>query len=378
MIERIVFKTKKMIQRLLKSGKSTLYLTLFIFTAVIAQGCQASDASQEEEHWKIKVAVVIQDPIINGERAHKVLNTPGHNFLWNDPWQLNDEYKKTLEELSGGTVEYEFVEFIDSRDYFTILKESGELLTEERVVELLQEEDWKTLREQGTTFDYHAFISHYEFDKKRDNGEIHEVWMWTFPFGGMWESHMMGEGAFWLNSMPAENPTCSEKLIVMGLNYERDLACALESYGHRFESVMMEVYGWWDYDNKSSKEELTNWELYTAYGMKYEKFEPGAAHIGNIHFPPNGRHDYDWGNQEYINTYVDYWSDYPEIEWGEPRRVNCSDWDCSHIGYMRWWYDHLPRFNGLNHKDGRLNNWWYYVVDYDKALLLEQELSSKQ
>jgi hypothetical protein len=85
-----------------------------------------------KEPWKIKVAVVIQEPIINGERAHKVLKTPGRNFIWNDPLQLNEEYKKALEELSGGTVEYEFVEFIESRDYFTILKESGELLTEER------------------------------------------------------------------------------------------------------------------------------------------------------------------------------------------------------------------------------------------------------
>jgi hypothetical protein len=375
MTRKIVFQTRTRIPQLLKSGKSPLSLFLFILILMITQGCKTSETTEVKEPWKIKVAVVIQEPIINGERAHKVLKTPGRNFIWNDPLQLNEEYKKALEELSGETVEYEFVEFIESRDYFTILKESGELLTEERVVELLQEEDWKTLREQGTTFDYHAFISHYGFDKKRDNGEIHEVWMWTFPYGGMWESHMMGEGAFWLNSRPAENPTCTEKLIVMGLNYERDLACALESYAHRFESVMMQVYGWWDYDNKDQISELTTWELYCAYGTKFEKFEPGLSHIGNVHFPPNGRHDYDWGNREEILTYADAWRNYPDLVFDNPRKIDCSEWDCSHIGYMRWWYDHLPKFQGINQKDGKLNNWWYYVVDYDEALHLEQELS---
>src|SRR5690554_7474454 len=107
----------------------------------------------------------------------------------------------------------------------------------------------------------------------RDNGEIHEVWVWTFPYGGMWESHMMGEGAFWINSQPNENPSCKELLSIMGLNYERDLACALESYGHRFESTMMKVYGWWDYDNKPYANELTTWELFSAYGLRYDKYE---------------------------------------------------------------------------------------------------------
>jgi hypothetical protein len=38
-------------------------------------------------------------------------------------------------------------------------------------------------------------VGFYGFDKMRDDGEIHEVWIWTFPYGGMWESHMMGKDA---------------------------------------------------------------------------------------------------------------------------------------------------------------------------------------
>jgi hypothetical protein len=159
----------------------------------------------------------------------------------------------------------------------------------------------------------------------------------------------------------------------MGLNYERDLACALESYGHRFESIMMEVYGWWKYDKKDKKEELTNWEIYSAYALKYAKFNPGQSHIGNIHFPPNGEKDYDWKNQKMVKTYADNWLNYPDVKEENAREVNCSEWGCSHIGYMKWWFSHLPHFEGVNTKDKKLNNWWRYVVDYNEALRLEKQ-----
>lgn len=355
----------------------SLLSKIIIIPVLLLSACETSHNDVSNDPWNVKVAVVIQNPMIDGKRAHEVLNTPGRDFVWNNPWELNEVYRQTLEELSAGTVEYEIVEIIDSDKYFTYLRESNERLTEERVIELLQEPNWQTLRDEGSRFDYHAFVEYYGFDEKRDADEVHEVWVWTFPYAGMWESHMMGEGAFWLNSHPAENPTCTEKLVIMGLNYERDLACALESYGHRFESVLMEVYGWWDYDNKNHKDELTTWELYAAYGKVYDKFEPGKAHIGNLHFGPNSQFDYDWRNEEdFVYTYADEWNNYPILNFKDavPRYVNCSEWDCTHIGYMKWWYSHLPKYEGINPTDNKLNNWWYYVVHYDKAVEYEQEL----
>jgi hypothetical protein len=325
----------------------------------------------------INVIVVIQDPVIDGKRIHETARTPGYNFEWHDPWKLTEDYRKALSEISHGVIDYHIVEIIDAQDYFTYLKKSGEKLTEKRVVELLREPGWKTLKEQETGFDYKAFVEHYGFDKMRDEGKIHEVWVWTFPYGGMWESNMMGKNAFWLNSQPTKEVDCTELLCVMGLNYERDLACALESYGHRFESIMMEVYGWWAYDNKTSKEQLTNWEKYAAYARKYEKFNAGMSHIGNIHFPPNGEKDYDWANRNKVYTYAHNWVFYPEVKEEKARFIDCSEWECSHLGYMKWWFSHIPHFDGLNHSDGKLNNWWQYVVDYNKALLSEKKLKNQ-
>jgi hypothetical protein len=321
----------------------------------------------------VKVAVVIQDPIVDGKRIHETFVTPGYTFKWNDPWQLTKDYEAALEEISHGAVDYQVTEIIDSQDFFTRLRKSGEMLNEARIIELLQEPGWATLKEEGQRFDYKAFIEHYGFDKKRDAGEIHEVWVWSPPMTGMWESNMSGDNAFWINSSPTEGVNCREHLCVMGLNYERDLACALESYAHRVESTMMKVYGWWDYDNKTDKNSLTTWEVYAAYALKYDKFLPGMSHIGNVHFPPNGEKDYDWTNKNKVMSFADNWKNYPNVKEENPREMDCSEWGCEHLGYMKWWFGHLPHFSGINPEDGKLNNWWHYVVDYNEALKKESE-----
>ena len=322
----------------------------------------------------VKVAVVIQDPIVDGKRIHETFITPGYTFKWNDPWQLAKDYEAALEEVSHGVVDYQVTEIIDSKDYFTFLRKSGEKLNESRMIELLREPGWKTLKEEETGFDYKAFIEYYGFDKKRDAGEINEVWVWAPPMAGMWESNMSGKDAFWINSEPTEGVNCKEHLCVMGLNYERDLACALESYSHRFESTMMKVYGWWDYDNKNTKEQLTTWELYAAYAKIYNKYEPGMSHVGNVHYPPNGVHDYDWTNKTKVMSFADNWYNYPNVKEENPREMDCSEWNCTHIGYMKWWLSHMPHFKGINPKDGKLNNWWYYVVNYNEAVKEESKL----
>jgi len=346
-------------------------ICLLLFSLVFS--VEGSAGSKTDKAKVVNVIVVIQDPVVNGKRVHEFIKTPGHSFQWNDPWQLTRDYEQALEEVSHGVIDYRVIEIIDSHEYFSVLKESGEKLSEKRVIELLKEPAWKTFNEEGARFDYKAFIGHFGFEKMRDEGKIHEIWVWTSPVTGMWESNMSGNDAFWLNSDPTEGVNCKEQLCVMGLNYERDLACALESYGHRFESIMMEVYGWWGYENKSRKEELTTWEKYTAYATKYDKYNPGMSHIGVIHFPPNGEKDYDWANTKSVFTYAKNWLGYPDVKDEKPVMIDCSEWGCSHLGYLKWWFGHIPHFKGINPADGKLNNWWYYVVSYNDAVKAENE-----
>jgi hypothetical protein len=342
-------------------------LLFFFFLAVFAPAAVAQ--SKTAGPITVKVAVVIQDPKIpsmGNKRMHEVFKTPGYTFKWHDPRKLMEDYKDSLNSLSGGAINYEIVKIYDDENFFTRLNNSKELLSLNRVVDLLSEPNWATLKKEGTKFDYNKFIDHYGFCEMRDKGEIQEVWLWTFPYGGTWESTFAGNNSFWLNSNPVQGTSCQDLLTVMGLNYEREMSLALESYGHRFESIMRQVYGRWDHKS----EELNNWELYTSF----DKIMPGKAHIGNIHFSPNALKDYDSGNKAIVNTSADRWFNYPDLTGKETRQVNCEEWECSHLGYMSWWYRHIPRYEGINPKDGHLNNWWHYVVDYNAAMKKESLL----
>lgn len=342
-----------------------------------------SKQGEKADVIKVKVAVVYENPVYEdhgNKRLHECFFTPNlRGMIWNNPVELSKDYEKTLEEVSGNTVDYEVVKEIDADRFFTYFKNDPlqRPFTKEEVAFLLGEENWKTLKEIGTAYDYNAMVKYYGFDKMRDRGEINEVWVWSFPYGGMWESHMMGKDAFWINSPPNENPSCVELLSIMGLNYERDLACAMESYGHRFESTMMRVYGWWKYDKKENKSELTTWEKFTGYEKIYTKYDEGNSHVGNIHYPPNGETDYDWRNKKQVYSYADEWADYPNIKEKKRRLMDCTEWGCSHVGYMKWWFSHTPHFKGLNPNDGKLNHWWYYVVDYNNAVKEEVRLKNE-
>jgi hypothetical protein len=185
----------------------------------------------------------------------------------------------------------------------------------------------------------------------------------------------MGPNAFWWNSPPIRDGTALTKLLsVMGLNYERGVDQAFHSFGHRTESAMVKAYqdaqgrNW---DPTSSNP--TPWDLFT----RLDQDLPGQAHVGNIHFPPNGMSDYDYGNPRIVTSRAENWYRYPYL-FDQTSQVSVSTWYYNpgdplaegqdHLGYLRWWYDHLPRYKGVT--DGVLNNWWHYVLDYEGAVEL--------
>lgn len=350
----------------------------FVMMLCLLSSCQADPNGRIADPVTIKVAVVFEDPMTEecgGQYVHQWCRTPGYDFSWNNPREQLPAFIEAIRESSHGYVNYEVVEVYEADTtftYFTHLPEVRHFSMTE-LEEYLRLPDWSPFDRGKIRYDYAGMVAHYGFDRKCDAGEIDEVWIYSTPISGCYESHLMGKDGFWLNSQP-EEATCNELLTVMFFNYERDLACALESYGHRFESIMLEVYGWWDYDNKATKEELTTWEKYTGYAKKYEKYNPGNSHVGIVHFPPNGVRDYDFCNENSVMSYADNWFDYPEVKEEGGRLMNCKEWG-GHEGYMRWWLSHMPHFEGISPYDGKLNNWWHYVVKYREAVAYEKELS---
>jgi hypothetical protein len=317
----------------------------------------------------IKVALVLQDPPLpTGNHIHE-------EFNWRDPRVLATDLVAHFKAATDSVVNFEFVEKIEAARLFTIM--NGTYLTITQYVQLLKEPGWTTLRAASDSgkisFDYRAMVTYYGFDQKRNNGDIDEVWVFAAPFLGMYESQLMGPKAFWWNSPPIRDGTALTKLLsVMGLNYERGVDQAFHSFGHRVESAMAKAYQDAQGRNWDSKsQDPTPWDLFT----RYDKDVPGQAHVGNIHFPPNGMSDYDYGNTRMVTSRAENWFRYPYL-FDQTSQVNVTTWYYTpgdplaegqdHLGFLRWWYNHLPRYTGVT--DGVLNNWWNYVVDYEGAV----------
>lgn len=293
-----------------------------------------------------KVLVINYDPIIESEgnkRLHEVLG-------WNDPRKLTREYIKDIRECSWGYVRYRVVEWIDVDEY--PLKKDGFRYDDETYLRCWRNRGgWH----EPDAVDYEEIIRKFNLAERVEKGEIDEVWLWAFPYAGMWESTMAGRGAYWCNSPPVPNIECSKIFVIMGFNYERGVGEMLEAFGHRVESIMTKVYRSWE------AKETHAWNRFTLY----DKVAPGKAGCGNVHFAPNSERDYDWGNKRYVWSTCDDWLDYPNLK-GRKRLVNCEEWGNGDIRlHHKWWLKHLPHREGRG-KDGKLNNWWKYVVDFNR------------
>ncbi len=288
-----------------------------------------------------RVLMIVHNPPVPSEGGRRLTEI----FGWNDPARLARQYIADLEQASGGYVQYRIVERIDA-DWFPP-KIDGFRYTGESYVAA-----WRSRRmHEPDRIDYVAQVKAFDLIGRYERGEFDEVWFFSFPYAGDYESTMVGRNAFWCNSPPVpETGHCSGRFVIMAFNYERDVDCMLENFGHRVESIMSRVFA-------SHPLEQNLWALFT----RYDKTHPGQAHCGNVHFAPNSERDYDWGNPRPVISYCDDWMTFPELP-GRARWVDCREWGG---GDMRlhhlWWLSHLPRVSGETF--GVSNNWWSYVID---------------
>ena len=124
----------------------------------------------------------------------------------------------------------------------------------------------------------------------------------------------------------------------------------LESYGHRAESILAEVF-------RPVPASANLWKRFT----RYDKAAPGQAEVGNIHFAPNSRKDYDWGNPQPVLSRSRTWRSFPNLS-GEAERMDSREWGGGDIrAHHRWWFSLLPHAQGESM--GISNNWWAYIID---------------
>jgi hypothetical protein len=175
----------------------------------------------------------------------------------------------------------------------------------------------------------------------------------------MWEAAMAGQGAYWVNGVPYPAAGGDRAFVIMGWNYERGVAEAIHSWGHRAESTMADkVYGQW------CQHRCNTWSRFALLDIH----QPGLGGVGNVHFPVNGTSDYDYGNSRSVASNADAWLTYPNLN--ENTRVfNFTEWSPPggdhQRNYLNWWYAHMPHAGGRA-PDGYLSNWWRYLCDVDQ------------
>jgi hypothetical protein len=293
-----------------------------------------------------KVLLVNYDPVFHSKGGRRLSSL----FGWGDVDQLTTDFIDDLREASYGYCNYQIVERLDV-DAFPI-KIDGFSYTAESYASAWQarhgfhQPDWA---------DYDRILADFDVIHRIENGQIDELWLFAPPYGGFYESRMAGPGAFWCNSPPLDNyGRISRKFVIMGFNYERGVGEMLESYGHRAESIMAQVY-------KSKRGVANLWERF----ISYDQVRPGQAEVGNVHFAPNSQRDYDWGNRAKVLSRCDTWLNFPDLS-GRPRQLNCTEWGNGDTRqHHLWWFKHFPHVAGQT--GGLENNWWQYVVDPNRT-----------
>jgi len=304
------------------------------------------EAAAEEQTSVVKRVLVLNfDPILESEGGVRV----HEHFGWNDPRLLTTEYLSDLNQSSGAYIRWEITAFEDLDEW--PLKTDGFRYTDHTYLEA-----WRTNGfHQPDSLDYTRVVEDHDLDRRVREDEINEVILWGFPYAGFYESRMAGPTAYWCNSPGLIRPN-TPLYILMGLNYERGVAEALHSFGHRAESILRHVYGSWSGDAQVNH----LWDRFS----RYDRIAPGQAACGNVHYPPNASADYDYSSLASVWSEANDWLNYPNLT-GTVQLLNATAWGRSHRGFMNWWFTRMPKSQGRAN-DGLLHNWWAYLVDLNE------------
>jgi hypothetical protein len=291
----------------------------------------------------MRVSMIIHNPILpGGARLSQYMR-------WHDPDRLAKQYIDDLRACSGGLARYEIVERVEIDGY--PVKIDGFAYNNATYLNCWQ-------RRGGfhhpDAVDYNRLLAEFDLIRKVEHNQIDEVWLFAFPYAGYYESTMAGAGAFWCNSPPVpDTGRCQRRFVIMGFNFERDVGCMLENFGHRVESIMAHVY-------RHHNGERNLWERFT----RYDRDTPGRAECGNVHFAPSSVADYDWGNRRAVLSRADAWYNFPDLSL-PPRPMTCAEWGNGDMrAHHLWWLDHIPRVAGAT--DSVSNNWWQYALLVDE------------
>jgi hypothetical protein len=307
----------------------------------------------------INVLVLIYDPVMKTKGNLRL----SQYMKWPDPEQLNRRVVASLKQASGGFANYNVVDSILVNAFPR--KRDGFNYDEASFLAMWAD---KNKAHQPDTVSYAEIFRKHNLVERIRRENIREIWLWGSPYFG-WDEYAVklpGDRIPYRTDnpwyyRPYDIPECGRTVWVMGWSYERGEAEALHSYGHRIEGILSLTVGQGIWDRQ--KNAGNPWTKFTLI----DKHLSGGGQVGNVHYPPNGKSDYDYAQKAFADSTADDWLQYPKLT-GARKRINCETWGGPdyHLNYMKWWLSHLPKAPGTT--DGFANNWWQYIVNYDEAV----------
>jgi len=209
--------------------RTILFLALLSFFALSCGNVNKSPKPlKNDKTLTIKVAVVIEDPVVpntGGKRMHEVCHTPRYDFPWHDPFEQMKEMEMYMEQATNYAVDFEVVKLIDADRFFTYdgTRSTGahkKYYTLDTLVNHFFDPvnghipGWS----DGAAYDYTGMMKYYGLDKMRNNDEIQEIWVFTNPASAMFETRLIGPGAFWCNSEGIDDGTTNKLVCVVFCN----------------------------------------------------------------------------------------------------------------------------------------------------------------
>jgi hypothetical protein len=220
------------------------------------------------------------------------------------------------------------------------------------------------------TYDMQWIYDQYNLCGLAQAGAIDEVWVWEAGQGGLPE--WVTNGPEWSQTSGYNVPNCGKQLTTLVFNYNREIALALHSFGHRLEGMSMHYF---PCDLFTATWPWTGWPPQCA-GLVSDRFgfvaRPSVnnsyvAVCGDVHHPPNitDAHEYDYWNTTIVQSICEDWS---QDGTSVVQSLNCQKWNCTEEGYQIWWMQNLPGYHNTNRdRMGKpMQNWWAYLFGTPK------------
>lgn len=385
-----------------------LFLTL-IFISVL--WFDSYPVSAKEEPKELKILVIEINPYLKtkGMKVSEYFSLSGEK---QDVDESIRELKEDIEYSSNGVVKCTIVakeylnefprytqlftlSYIDETSGQRIIKGKDYQLDEDTYLDIFKKGWygwWNTpnpvvaegIDKYPFKFDYQYLIDKFDLIKRRNNHEFDMVWLFGIDPLSMGEINVVGRSPFWVNGDTIKGDC--ENFVLFGFTLSRKDSM-LECVGHLAESMLNYVYGVTDeaYNKPlvfNHIDELNTWQKF--YLCKHKAPTNYTTYgVGQIHFAPNSRSDYDWANNTPVySTWEDWKYNYPNLTGMSTvftadvyRNDNFSD----NRAHKRWWLSLMPHVPGRD-KNGYSHNWWEYItsLDFVKSISVADSSSQNQ